>query len=186
MNQYKKYIKLSSMFAATLIIVLATACSSSSNEEFDALQSKVTSLETRLSRANEALDQVKAASVRAQVIGTLRHIEAAEFSDGFTYRHQLIGVTVRTGGIGQSGSEPEGPVPHPLSGQILHPGDLLRGGCPVFPAHRLYPDGCVRHHVDHVAGRVIVQKVEIFLDAAPPDAGGRLAIDGGEVGQKMF
>ena len=61
MNQYKKYLKLSSMFAATLIIVLATACSSSSNEEFDALQSKVTSLETRLSRANEALDQVKAA-----------------------------------------------------------------------------------------------------------------------------
>ena len=95
------------------------------------------------------------------------NVEPAQVRYRFTDRHQLAGVAVGAGRVGQTGGKPEGPVLHALTGQFLHPGQLRRCGRPVLPAHGLDSDGGVGHHERHVAGGAAVQKIQEFLNRAP-------------------
>ena len=120
----------------------------------------------------------RAGSVRAVV----RCVEAPVLGHHLAQGHQLVGVGVHPGRVGQAAAQPDGSVDQTLPDHVGHPGALGGRRGPVVVAHHQHPHGALRHQVRGVAGDPRVQRVQVVGHPRPAEAELRVAVPAGQLG----
>ena len=92
---------------------------------------------------------------------------------------QLIGLAVRRGLVVEAGVETDRAGLHPLAGEALHPGDVVRSGPARIPAEDREADRLVRRHRDDVDRRDAGEALEVGLDRRPLGTEVRLPVGEG-------